>query len=69
VIRPLILAEERQIADVAALLDIPAASCACPAGDASQRRRMKALLASFGREATAIKRRLQRLATGRGERG
>ena len=64
VVRPLIMAAERELADTAALLDAPLATCTCPDGRPepphSQRRHMKELLASLGRDAREAKRHLQR---------
>ena len=56
-IRPLILAEKREIARVAAVLDFPFFACACPgAGNDTRRVAARDFLASFGREAKTIKR-------------
>ncbi len=62
VIRPLILAEEREIRRVASRLDFPFASCDCPHGVDSERARAAAFLATFGRRAGSVKRNLWRAA-------
>ena len=60
-IRPLILAEEKEIRRVSALVDFPYFGCFCDAEPDSRRRQVKAFLASLGRQATAAKRHLWRL--------
>jgi tRNA(Ile)-lysidine synthase TilS/MesJ len=59
-IRPLILAEEKEVRRVATLLDFPFVLCDCPHGTQSQREHVKAFLNSFGPRASTIKRRLWR---------
>lgn len=66
IVRPLIMAEERELADLARGLDTDVSTCACPDGRPmpphSARQEMKAFLASLGpRRATVAKRHLQRL--------
>ncbi len=64
VVRPLIMATERELADTAALLDVPLATCTCPDGRPeppdSRRQEMKRMLAKLGRDALTAKRHLQR---------
>jgi tRNA 2-thiocytidine biosynthesis protein TtcA len=61
-IRPLLLAEEKEIRRTAALLDFPCWTCACPDGEDSRRRQVKTFLQALGPRATAAKRRLVRAA-------
>ncbi len=61
-VRPLLLAEEKEIQRVAALLSFPCWTCDCPDGEDSRRRQMKAFLLSLGPRASAVKRRLVRAA-------
>ena len=64
-VRPLIMAEERELADVATLLGAATISCACPDGRSapphSARAEAKLFLRSLGARSTAAKRHLQRL--------
>jgi tRNA 2-thiocytidine biosynthesis protein TtcA len=64
-VRPLIMAEERELADVATLLGAETVSCACPDGRTSPphsaRQEAKLFLRSLGARSTAAKRHLQRL--------
>jgi tRNA 2-thiocytidine biosynthesis protein TtcA len=61
-IRPLLLAEEKEIRRTAALLDFPCWTCECPDGQDSRRRQVKTFLQALGPRATAAKRRLVRAA-------
>jgi len=66
IVRPLIMAEEKELADLARGLDTPLSTCSCPDGRPmpphSARQEMKAFLHSLGpRRATVAKRHLQRL--------
>ncbi|HOX25377.1 MAG TPA: ATP-binding protein [Candidatus Krumholzibacteria bacterium] len=70
VVRPLILAAEKELAAIGRLLGAAIAPCACsdgrPQPPSSSRERMKAVLDALGRDALAAKRHLQR--AGRGAR-
>ncbi len=59
-IRPLILAEEREIRRVASVLDFPFYSCLCSHEADSQRAHVKSFLNSFGPQAPTVKRHLWR---------
>ena len=65
-IRPLILAEEKELARVAACLETPPSVCACAAANGavpdSARAHMKAFLRSLARESSRAKRHLWRAA-------
>ncbi|MBD3222907.1 hypothetical protein GF314_16890 [bacterium] len=65
VVRPLIMAEERELADLARGFATEPFACACPDGRPeppdSARQAIKAFLRSLGREATLARRHLQRL--------
>ncbi len=69
IVRPLLMAEERELADLARDLAVEPFDCACPDGRPeppdSAREQVKAFLRSLGREATLARRHLQRL----GQRG
>lgn len=64
-VRPLIMAEEREVADLARHLAPPAMGCACPDGRPapphSARQEMKAFLRGLGPRGRAAKRHLQRI--------
>ncbi len=64
IVRPLIMAEEKELAVVARLIGAPLATCTCPDGRPeppdSARQQMKSVLAGLGRQATEAKRHLQR---------
>lgn len=64
-VRPLIMAEEKEIVDVTRSLGARPIACTCPDGREvppdSSRQRIKEFLRSLGREATTAKRHLQRL--------
>lgn len=66
IVRPLIMAEEKELAAVARLTGAPLASCTCPDGRPeppdSARQQMKAVLTGLGRQATEAKRHFQRAA-------
>lgn len=59
-IRPLILAEEKEIVRVSSKIDFPYYGCLCPADHVSQRDRAKEYLRSFGRKARMVKHNLWR---------
>ena len=69
IVRPLIMAEEKELAAVARLTGAPLSTCSCPDGRPeppdSARQTMKAFLAGLGRGATEAKRHLQRAARSR----
>jgi len=71
IVRPLIMAEEKELAAVAGMIGAPLATCTCPDGRPeppdSARQQMKAVLTGMGRKATEAKRHLQRAS--RGEKG
>jgi len=56
VIRPLVLAEEREVARLSKLIDFPFFKCNCPDLKTTERDRVKEFIRSFGREARAVKR-------------
>ena len=56
VIRPLVLAEEREVARLSKLIDFPFFRCNCPDLRTTERDRVKDFIRSFGREAKAVKR-------------
>jgi len=71
IVRPLIMAGEKELAAVARLIGAPLATCTCPDGRPeppdSARQQMKTVLAGMGRKATEAKRHLQRAS--RGDKG
>lgn len=54
-IRPLILAEEREIARLGATLAFPYFDCLCPADHRTQRDHVKQIIRSFGKRAAKVK--------------
>jgi tRNA 2-thiocytidine biosynthesis protein TtcA len=56
VIRPLILAEEREVMRVGSLLGFPFFSCRCLGEEHTERDRMRSFIRSFGRDAGGVKR-------------
>jgi tRNA(Ile)-lysidine synthase TilS/MesJ len=60
VIRPLILAEEKEIRRVSSVLDFPFSGCLCPEDHETQRDEAKRFINSFGRKSRMIKSNLWR---------